>query len=191
MDIVLVLSTGRLNLMGPFLLLPSVYLPIFPPKMGGRAVVWCLLVSFTLFFLRLFHSVQIKTLILKDIWFLLFYAMYNLQDTVIVPHGKISSLNSAIIAYPRCQTTWQFIAFDNAFPSLQECGCLSLALLGMQLWLGCAHSKTGFPSWDAQLVWMAKCFTLSKPESKPAPSGQGRCLHCRVVAFWLSMSVEM
>jgi len=39
MDIVLVVSAGSLNLMGPFLLLPSVYLPVFPPKMGGRAVV--------------------------------------------------------------------------------------------------------------------------------------------------------
>lgn len=190
MDIVLVVSAGSLNLMGPFLLLPSVYLPIFPPKMGGRAVVWCLLISFTIFFLRLFHSVQIKTLILKDIWFLLFYAMYNLQDTVIVPHGKISSLNSAIIAYPRCQTTWQFIAFDNAFPSLQECGCLSLALLGMQLWLGCARiQRQAFPhgmhNWSG---WLNALFCQSQNQR---PSGQGRYLHCRVVAFWLSMSVEM
>lgn len=142
------------------------------------------------FFLRLFHSVQIKTLILKDIWFLLFYAMYNLQDTVIVPHGKISSLNSAIIAYPHCQTTWQFIAFDNAFPSLQECGCLSLALLGMQLWLGCARiQRQAFPhgmhNWSG---WLNALFCQSQNQR---PSGQGRYLHCRVVAFWLSMSVEM
>ena len=116
--------------------------------------------------------------------------MYNLQDTVIVPHGKISSLNSAIIAYPRCQTTWQFIAFDNAFPSLQECGCLSLALLGMQLWLGCARiQRQAFPH-GMHNWWMAKCFILSKPESKTFWAGPLFALQSGgVLAFYVSGDV--
>lgn len=98
--------------------------------------------------------------------------MYNLQDMVVMPHGKISSLNSAIIAYPRCQTTWQFIAFGNVFPSLQECCCLSLALLGMQLWQGCASiQRQAFPhglhSWSG---WL-NALPQSKPESKTFRAG--------------------
>lgn len=116
--------------------------------------------------------------------------MYNLQDMVVMPHGKISSLNSAIIAYPRCQTTWQFIAFGNVFPSLQECCCLSLALLGMQLWQGCASIQRqafshGLHSWSG---WLNALLSQSQNQR---PSGQDCYLHCRVVAFGLSMSVEM
>lgn len=42
-------SAVSLSLMEPFLLLPSVYLPVLPPQMGGRAVAGSLLVSPTPF----------------------------------------------------------------------------------------------------------------------------------------------
>lgn len=45
----LVVSAVSPSLMEPFLLLPSAYLPVLPPKVGRRAVAGCLLVSPTPF----------------------------------------------------------------------------------------------------------------------------------------------
>lgn len=54
----------------------------------------------------------------------------------------------------------------------------------------CTYSKTGFPSWDAQLVWMAKCFILSKPESKTFWAGPLFALQSGgVLAFYVSGDV--
>lgn len=47
--------------------------------------------------------------------------MYNLQGTSVVPHGKMSLLNSITIACSCCQMTWQVVSFDNALPSIWKC----------------------------------------------------------------------
>lgn len=47
--------------------------------------------------------------------------MYNLQGTSVVPHGKMSLLNSITIACSCCQMTWQVVSFDNTLPSVWKC----------------------------------------------------------------------
>lgn len=91
--------------------------------------------------------------------------MYNLQDMGVVPQGKISSLNSAIIVYPRCQMTWQFISFDNSLPPLQECCWFPRVVPGECDWQCCASiQRQAFPR--GMQVWVVKCFILPKPEGK-------------------------
>lgn len=135
---------------------------------------------------------------LKKIFdFLILYGMYNLQDTSIVPHGKISLLNSAIIACSCCQMTWQFVSFDNALPSMWGCCCFlwHCQVSGTQRAL-CKYAEMRFPLWDVESVWVAECFILPEPEGKTFWTGlvlalQNGDIWLSVPAgmsFWLALS---
>lgn len=125
--------------------------------------------------------------------------MYNLQDTSVVPRGKISLLNSVIIARSCCQMTWQFVSFDNALPSIWEhCWFLWHYQVSGTLSPLCKYSETCFPSWDVESVWVAECFSLPKPEGKTFWTGlvlalQSGGIQLSLLAgvslsFWLSLS---